>query len=128
MGATRVLVIDDEEMIRNLLCRRLTAAGYEAIGAENGRVGLRLLQSTPMDAVVVDIVMPDSDGLEVLGQLRREAATVAIIAMSGGDGLYLDMALALGASRTFSKPFDPKALVQAVHELTSPRRGGEEGA
>jgi CheY-like chemotaxis protein len=107
----RVLVIDDDEVIRMLLTRVLEAGGHEVDVAPDGLKGMALFKSRPADVVITDIYMPNQEGLATIMELRRSAPTVKIIAMSGGgsraDMDVLPVAEALGAERTLRKPFTP---------------------
>jgi two-component system, response regulator, stage 0 sporulation protein F len=113
-----ILVIDDEESIRTLLKDVLEKAGHRVIQASDGREGLEAYQKNKVDLVMMDILMPDTDGLEATLQLTREYLDAKIIAMTGaqGDKNFLDVAKLFGARRVFEKPFDLAKLVQAVNE------------
>lgn len=118
-----ILVIDDEQSIRGLLKEILEKEGYRVIEAENGREGLALYQKHPVDLVIMDLLMPDTDGLEATLQLTREYVDAKVIAMTGaqGDRNFLEVAKLFGARRTFEKPFDITKLVQVVkEELAAP--------
>lgn len=113
-----ILIIDDEQSIRDLLKEVLEKAGHHVIEARDGREGLALYQKQPVDLVIMDLLMPDTDGLEATLQLTREYVDAKVIAMTGaqGDRNFLDVAKLFGARRTFEKPFDINKLVQAVKE------------
>lgn len=113
-----ILVIDDEESIRGLLRDILSKAGYRVLEARDGREGLATYQKEPVDLVIMDLLMPDTDGLEATLQLTREYVDAKVIAMTGaqGDRNFLDVANLFGARRTFHKPFDITQLLQAVKE------------
>ena len=113
-----ILVIDDEDSIRTLLKDVLEKAGHRVIQASDGREGLEAYQKNKVDLVMMDILMPDTDGLEATLQLTREYLDAKIIAMTGaqGDKNFLDVAKLFGARRVFEKPFDLAKLVQAVNE------------
>src|SRR2546422_179515 len=83
-GVARILVMDDDELLRGALRVVLEAAGYEVIEAADGNAGLRLEREQSADLVLVDIFMPERDGLEVIRALRTEIPQPKIIAMSGG--------------------------------------------
>jgi CheY-like chemotaxis protein len=117
----RVLVIDDEALLRDTVRAVLESAGYEVMEATDGESGLRLYREHGADLVIVDLFMPRRDGLEVIRDLRVEAPQAKIIAISGGgraevvDLLYA--AAAFGAARTLRKPFEAQALLTAVREV-----------
>ena len=124
----RILVIDDDEHFLSLMSRMLDRAGYEVVAASDGREGIRVCQKTRVDLVITDVVMPEMEGLEVIMELKRKFSGMRIIAISGGGriqpGNYLDMAAALGASRTLTKPFSCEEFLETVRELTSCERNG----
>jgi two-component system, response regulator, stage 0 sporulation protein F len=111
-----VLIIDDEESVRALLRFALEAAGYEVVEAPNGRIGLALYRLRPTDLVIVDMLMPVMNGLDMLLDLTREFLHAKVIAISGagGDQNVLDVAKLLGARQTFQKPFSMPQLLGAV--------------
>jgi DNA-binding response OmpR family regulator len=113
----RILVVDDEPEVRSSLGKLLTTAGHEVILAENGREATRLVRAAPPDLIILDLFMPEKDGLEVLVELRAYRPHPPIIAMSGGGARQLDLlpeAKLLGASRTIEKPFIPAAMLALV--------------
>ncbi|MGQ0811449.1 MAG: response regulator [Nitrospiraceae bacterium] len=114
-----VLVVDDEDQVRALMKEALEQAGYEVNVARDGKEGLRSYRNTPSDLVIMDILMPDQDGLESIMTLRREFPSAKVIAVTGGSDMigilnFLDVAKMLGARRTLHKPFDMKALIDAA--------------
>ena len=117
----RVLVIDDDPMILNLLVRVFELEGYEVLQANNGKEGLIAFQDNPIDLVVTDIVMPEADGLETIMEIRKNNRDVKIIAISGGGRIapedHLIMAKQLGANCTFCKPVERKRLLRAAMML-----------
>ncbi len=113
-----ILVIDDEQSIRGLLKEVLVKAGHRVLEAENGRKGLTLYQKELVDLVIMDLLMPETDGLEATLQLTREYVDAKVIAITGaqGDHNFLDIAKLFGARRAFEKPFDINKLLDAVKE------------
>jgi len=111
-----ILIIDDEEQVRRLFQVALAEAGYRVLTAESGPHGLRLLQHQEVDLMLVDIFMPETDGLDLIPRLRATRPTSKIIAMSGGswEWDYLDSAKSLGANDTLKKPFSLQVLLDAV--------------
>lgn len=118
MTPRSILVIDDNDQIRALLRRVLENAGYLVMDAANGLEGLRQFRQTPVALVITDLLMPDSDGLEVTMTLRRESPHVKVIALTGGAGEphLLDVAKLLGAHRTMKKPIKMVELLDAVQQ------------
>jgi len=117
--------MDDDALLRGALRVALEAAGYEVLEAADGDAGLRLQREQGADLVLVDIFMPQRDGLEVIRALRAETPQPKIVAMSGGGRTgqveVLRAAAGLGASRTLLKPFEPRALLQVIRELLGER-------
>jgi two-component system response regulator (stage 0 sporulation protein F) len=113
-----ILIIDDEESIRHLLKEVLERAHHRVLEAPDGQAGLTLYQQNKVDLVLMDILMPGTDGLEATLQLTREYLDAKVIAMTGaqGDRNFLAVAKLFGARRVFEKPFDLDTLVQAVNE------------
>ena len=119
----RILVIDDDEIMNDMVIQMLSKAGYDAEGAKDGNSGLELLESKPFDLIITDIVMPDKEGLETIFEIRSKNKTIPIIAISGGGKIspeqYLHMAQQLGADYTFQKPFNKEPFLAAVRECLS---------
>ena len=117
-----ILLIDDDEGFRGMLCKMLTRAGHTVVSCEDGKKGVRLFRQNPVFLVITDLIMPDQEGIETIIQLRKEFPNVKIIAMSGGGRItpeiYLNSAASLGAGRTFAKPFDTDDFLAAIKELT----------
>ena len=113
-----ILVIDDEESIRNLLTEVLARAHHHVLVAQDGQEGLTLYKQNKVDLVLMDILMPGTDGLEATLELTREYVDAKVIAMTGaqGDKNFLDVAKLFGARRVFEKPFDLDKLIQAINE------------
>ena len=118
-----ILVIDDEQSIRKLLKEVIEKEGHRVIEAGDGREGLALYQREPVDLVIMDLLMPETDGLEATLQLTREYVDAKVIAMTGaqGDRNFLDVAKLFGARRAIEKPFDINILLQTVKEELAAR-------
>src|SRR4051812_37978620 len=106
---SRILLVDDDDQLRQFLQFTLTGMGHQVIEASNGEEALREFELHPFDIVVTDIVMPDKEGLETIAELKRKHPGVPIVAMSGGGENaqpmdYLRMAKMLGATRLLAKP------------------------
>ena len=120
----RILIIDDDQQIRQMLCRMLAQDGYEVDDAQNGEEGLARFRQQPYDLVLTDLIMPEKEGIEMIIELKSEFPGVKIIAMSGGARMgpdaYLRLADSLGAERCFSKPIPRADLLAAISELIGP--------
>lgn len=120
---TRLLLIDDDEAVREATEMLLTAKGYDVVAAPNGMAGVEAVKVGVFDLAIVDLFMPDMDGLETTKALRQHAPALPVIAVSGfmlgGDRLlempnFDAMANEAGAMSTLYKPFRPDALLQAI--------------
>lgn len=122
MTAEKVLVVDDEEVIRDVCAQILTNEGYEVATASSGKQALRMVSEITYDAVVTDIMMPDMSGLELLEILRSTNLDVCMIVITG-LGTF-DMATQsdrLGAHEFVVKPFTPDELSEAVRKALGKR-------
>jgi CheY-like chemotaxis protein len=120
----RVLVIDDNQDVRDLIQFILEGAGYSVELAPDGEAGLRSQRARPADVVITDIFMPNQDGLETIARLREEYPRVRVVAMSGGGaselkgGRYLSTAREVGAHVLLPKPFDLDQLLRAIDNVS----------
>lgn len=119
----RILVIDDDPQICDLLKQNLEKEGHAIDTAENGVAGLNQFREHPAELIVLDILMPEKEGLETILDLRREFPDVKIIAMSGGNERaklnLLDLAQRLGAQYCIQKPFQLQDFNDLVHKALS---------
>jgi CheY-like chemotaxis protein len=117
----RILVIDDEDMIREIIVTVLSEAGYQVAGATNGFEGLQILKSQPVDLIITDILMPEKEGIETIIEVRKSRPNIQIIAISGGGRAHhlhpLKIAGKIGADMTLSKPFEPEELLSVVKKM-----------
>jgi len=117
----RILVVDDDQVLRGALRIVLEAAGYDVIEAADGDAALRVFGEHGADLVLQDIFLPERDGLEVIRALRAAIPPPTIVAMSGGGRIgyveVLGAAAAFGAARTLRKPFEARELLAAIREL-----------
>jgi len=122
-----VLVIDDDELVREVVQTVLLSDGHEVVLALNGQDGIQQYKSQRIDLVVCDVFMPNGDGIETLRELRRMNASLPILMMTGGatmvqaeprrspDVDFLRMTMLLGATKTIAKPFNVDELLSLVH-------------
>jgi DNA-binding response OmpR family regulator len=113
----RILVVDDEERILNFLSTKLKASGYEVLTAPNGVVGLEQVQAQEPDLVVLDLLMPKMDGLDMLKQLRTFSPVPVIILTAKGADTDRIKGLQLGADDYLPKPFNPDELVARIEAI-----------
>jgi len=113
----RLLIIDDDDLIGERLELDLTARGH-AVSRAVGHAALKLLSAQPWDAVVIDILMPEVDGVEMILEAKRQPKPPRIIGISGGGKFsaehYLALADTFGADASFRKPLDFAAVARAI--------------
>ena len=118
----RILVVDDDLLVRTAIHLWLEAKGFEVIVAGGGEAGLRELDRSLFDVMIVDIFMPQMRGFESIRLFHQRAPQVPLIAISGYVFAeqrapapdFLRMALGLGASQCLRKPFTPATLLAAI--------------
>ena len=118
-----VLVIDDDEIMRDLVADWLEAAGYGVRKAADGAEGLAEVERAEPALVVTDMCMPGPGGGAIIRSLKQDHPAIAIIAVSGYfslSGCSADDALALGAARALGKPVTRGEIMQAVADLVGP--------
>lgn len=124
----KILVIEDEALLRGLLKQVLTHLGHQVEEAVNGEEGLSRYREGDIDLVVTDLIMPEKEGLETIQELKRIRPNAKIIAMSGGgrgSGLdYLMLARQLGADQVLAKPFSNQDMVMTVNAVLAGKRKG----
>ena len=114
MSSARILVVDDEPTISNLVASYLRKEGYEVVTAADGPAGLKAARSLQPDLVVLDIMLPGMDGLEVLAQLRRDSDVYVILLTARAEELDRILGLSVGADDYVTKPFSPRELTARV--------------
>src|SRR5262249_18966849 len=112
-----VLVVDDDRHIREVVRFALEKAGHRFVEAADGRAGLGQFRALPIDAVVLDIIMPEQDGLEVCRKLRERSQVPILFLSSRDDELDRVLGLEIGGDDYVSKPFSPRELVARVKAL-----------
>ena len=123
IGLKRILIIDDEKQVRDMLRMILDRAGYEVEDAPDGKAGIRRRHcENPADLIITDILMPEKEGIETIMTFQKDFPECKCIAISGGGGFsspyaFLATAKKLGAARVFTKPVNRGELLVAVEEL-----------
>lgn len=118
MSPKKILVADDETSINRMITFKLQKEGFEVISAFNGREALETFQNSHFDAVILDIMMPVMDGLEVLKKMRKDNQTIPVIMLSAkGTERDVIKGLELGANDYLSKPFRPAELIMRIKKL-----------
>jgi two-component system, OmpR family, alkaline phosphatase synthesis response regulator PhoP len=121
----KILVIDDEPSILKLVTAYLNPEGYEVFIAATGNEGLKSARSIKPDLIVLDLMLPGMDGLEVLSQLRRESDVYVILLTARSEETDKIVGLSVGADDYVTKPFSPRELVARVKAgLRRLRSGG----
>jgi phosphate regulon transcriptional regulator PhoB len=124
----KILVVDDEPDALELISYNLKAAGYDVVTAADGEEALKKARATHPSLVILDVMLPEVDGLEVCKGLRREPGTAAIpIIMLTAKAAEIDrvLGLELGADDYVTKPFSPRELVLRVKSLLRRRTPSE---
>lgn len=117
----RVLVADDEEILREVLAFEFRRRGHEVVEASNGREAFDLIAADPVDVVVTDIRMPGGDGVELLQRIKaHDSRLPVVIFITALTDLTVADAYDMGVEAIFSKPFDRKALLAVVERLSLP--------
>ena len=116
-----ILVIDDDEAVRDMVKSILAVGGHTVLFAADGRSGMQRMTEGKIDLIITDIIMPDQEGIETIQQLRRLGAKLPILAISGGGQRghadFLSVARELGATDTLAKPFRAKDLIAKITTL-----------
>ena len=126
----KILVIDDEPSIVNLVTAYLKPEGFEVYTASDGSAGLKAARAYKPDVIVLDLMLPGLDGLEVLTRLRRESQVYVILLTAKTEETDRLVGLSVGADDYVTKPFSPRELVARIKAAlrrlqTEPGAGGE---
>ncbi|RKQ37697.1 response regulator transcription factor [Oceanobacillus halophilus] len=114
---TKILVVDDEERIRRLIRMYLEREEYIVEEAENGKDALELALNNDYDVIILDIMMPEMDGIEVCQELRKEKTTPVIMLTAKGEESNRVQGFEVGADDYIVKPFSPREAVLRVKAL-----------
>jgi CheY-like chemotaxis protein len=127
----RILVIDDEPFVLDALKRVLATTGVAVIGASTADAGLTAIAESPVDLIIIDVVLPGMDGVAAIKLIRRDHPGLPIIAISGGGNFglnsylpdaisttaYLAACKAAGANGTLAKPFETAELRSLINQV-----------
>ena len=125
MAAVRVLVVDDDPVILELLRINFEIEGFEVISAADGQEGLERARAEQPDVVLSDIMMPRVDGLQLLARLRDDPTTAGlpvVLLSAKAQNNEVQRGLALGADDYVTKPFDPLELIDRVNAVLAKSR------
>ncbi len=123
--SAKILIIDDEESILNLVSAYLRPEGYEIQMAMDGRTGLQTAKTFKPDLIVLDIMLPGMDGLELLSRLRRESDVYVIMLTAKNEEIDKIVGLSVGADDYLTKPFSPRELVARIKAALRRLRAGD---
>jgi DNA-binding response OmpR family regulator len=119
-----VCVVDDDNAVRAMMVRKLADAVFATVEAINGLEAIEVLKTTRVDIAIVDIIMPDQEGLSTIGQIKKAWPHIRILAVSGGGRgsgeSYLTFASELGADDVLPKPFREAEFLERVRKLAMP--------
>lgn len=117
----KILVIDDEKVVRMAITYKLKKEGHEVIEAEDGEDGIEKYRKDPADLIITDIIMPNKEGFETIKDLNQEFPDAKIVAMSGGGATssknYLDIAKKFNVVDVFEKSFEWEEMIKIVRKI-----------
>jgi len=111
---TKILIVDDEPSITNLVSAYLKPEGYEVFVAADGNAGLKAARAFKPDLIILDLMLPGIDGIELLTRLRRESDVYVIMLTARTEETDKIVGLSVGADDYVTKPFSPRELVARV--------------
>ncbi|MBU2583246.1 MAG: response regulator transcription factor [Alphaproteobacteria bacterium] len=117
-----LLLIEDDERLARMICDYLEGAGYRLRHANTGAEGLALQREQPFDAIILDLMLPDMDGLDVCRSVRAEARTPILMLTARGEAMDRILGLEMGADDYLPKPFEPRELLARLKAIL--RRAG----
>jgi two-component system alkaline phosphatase synthesis response regulator PhoP len=123
MPTATILVVDDEQSILDLVSAYLRREGYQVFTAMDGPAGLQAARSFKPDLIVLDVMLPGMDGIELLTRLRRESEVYVILLTARSEETDKIVGLAVGADDYLTKPFSPRELVARVKAVLRRQRG-----
>jgi len=122
--AERILLVEDDARLAEMLCEYLGEAGFRVRVAGNGQAAIDQLGGIDYDAVVLDLMLPDMDGLDVCRQLRQHSDIPVLMLTARGDATDRIVGLELGADDYLPKPFQPRELLARLRAILRRRGGG----
>lgn len=114
MAVAKILVIDDEPSIHNVVTAYLKAEGYEFLSAMDGPGGLKTARKFKPDIIILDVMLPGMDGIELLANLRRESNVYVIMLTARSEETDKIVGLSVGADDYLTKPFSPRELIARI--------------
>jgi two-component system, OmpR family, phosphate regulon response regulator OmpR len=124
----RVLLIEDDSRLAGMVAEYLGKAGFHVIHAENGTRGLMLHAREPVDVVILDLMLPDGDGLDICRQIRARSDSPILMLTARGDPMDRVVGLEMGADDYLPKPFEPRELLARLRAILRRSRAGPRAA
>ena len=121
----RILIADDEPNIREVITFALERAGFATVTARNGSEALQQMRRGPIDLIVLDIGMPEMDGLEVCRQIRKTSEVPILFLSARDEEIDRVLGLEIGGDDYVTKPFSTRELVARINVILKRARGGE---
>jgi two-component system phosphate regulon response regulator OmpR len=122
----KIVIVDDDARIRDLLRRFLSQEGFDVLLAEDGRALDRILQRETIDLIVLDLMLPGEDGLSICNRLRSTGTKTPVIMLTAkGEDVDRINGLEIGADDYLGKPFNPRELLARIHAVLRRRPQGE---
>jgi len=123
-----ILLVDDEQQFVVTMAKRLRKRGFLVTEAGGGLEGLRILENGPVDVVVLDVGMPDMDGIQVLREIKMRFPQVQVLMLTGHADMEVAISgMAMGAFDYLMKPVELEVLVGKIREACSRSRKAGEG-
>jgi DNA-binding response OmpR family regulator len=123
--SARILLIEDDARLAGMISEYLGKAGFQIIHAENGTRGLALHRQEPPAAVILDLMLPDTDGLEICRLIRTHSDNPILMLTARGDAMDRVLGLEMGADDYLPKPFEPRELLARLRAILRRGRGGK---
>jgi two-component system, OmpR family, phosphate regulon response regulator OmpR len=123
--SARILLIEDDARLAGMVGEYLGKVGFHVLHAENGARGLALHRQEPVDAVILDLMLPDTDGLEVCRSIRARSDSPILMLTARGDAMDRIVGLEMGADDYLPKPFEPRELLARLRAILRRGRGGK---
>src|SRR3984957_18870852 len=121
----RILLVEDDSRLADMLSEYLGGAGFRVTVAGLGAAALEQLSGTEFDAVILDLMLPDMDGLDVCRQIRTASDTPVLMLTARGDAIDRIVGLELGADDYLPKPFEPRELLARLRAILRRRTPGK---
>jgi two-component system, OmpR family, phosphate regulon response regulator OmpR len=122
--ASRILLVEDDPVLAEMVKRYLGGAGFDVLVAPTGAAGLSLHKREAIDAIILDLMLPDMDGLDLCRKLRQESQTPVLMLTARGDAMDRVVGLEIGADDYLPKPFEPRELLARLKAILRRGAGG----